>query len=85
MGLSIMVKLLGSKVVIGTTMKQEKQKFKYFSNNLPKVSVLCDFMFYSTVGAPFFLYYRYPTVIVSTTLTRFRFGNSKSGQRSLQE
>ena len=35
--LSIMVKLLGSEVVIGSTIKKENHKFKHFSNNIPKV------------------------------------------------
>jgi hypothetical protein len=36
--LSIMVKLLGSEVVIGSSFKNDKnEKIRHFSNNLPKV------------------------------------------------
>ena len=36
--LSIMVKLLGSEVVIGSSFKNDKnEKIKFFSNSLPKV------------------------------------------------
>ena len=52
--LSIMVKLLGSEVVIGPSFTNNTQKFKYFSNNLPKVSFALASSSYYTLNLLFY-------------------------------